>query len=60
MCDLEIYSRLRPGFIAYQIKDVNVDKFDLDSELDKIRLEMSEKANPDQTPPPAKQKKSIR
>ena len=43
VCDLEIYSRLRPGHIAYQIKDIDLDTFDLDDELCKLRLEMSEK-----------------
>ena len=57
MCDLEIYSRLRPGFITYQIKDIDLDTFDLDEELCKLRLEMSEKpSSPDDEP---KNRKSI-
>ena len=42
VCDLEIYSRLRPGHIAYQIKDIDLETFDLDDELCKLRLEVSE------------------
>ena len=42
-CDLEIYSRLRPGYISYQITDIDLKTFDLDDELCKLRLEVSEK-----------------
>ena len=43
VCELEIFTRLRPGFITHRITDIDLDTFDLDEELSKIKLEMSER-----------------
>ena len=39
-CHLKVFTRIRPGFIEYHFKNINVDNFDIDKELMYMRLEV--------------------
>ena len=40
MCDLKMYNRIRPGHITKRIKNIDLETFNIDKELDMMKLEI--------------------